>query len=161
MRVLDVGSGVGDVALLAAELVGPSGSVVGTDLSSAALAVARGRAAGLGHVTFVDGDPARMALDRRFDAVIGRYVLQFLADPADMLRQLVRHLRPGGLMVWHELDWDGARSFPPAPTYDRCCRWFVESPTRIGPQHPHGYALASADVHRSGAAGTDAAAGML
>src|SRR5712691_4803629 len=45
MRVLDVGSGVGDVAFLAAQLVGDTGEVVGTDRSAAALAVARGRAA--------------------------------------------------------------------------------------------------------------------
>src|SRR5258707_6426475 len=44
MRVLDVGSGVGDVAFLAAKLVGQSGEVVGTDRSTAALAVARRRA---------------------------------------------------------------------------------------------------------------------
>ena len=127
MRVLDVGSGAGHVALLTAELVGPSGIVVGTDLSADALAAARERAAGLPHVTFVEGDPARLAFDAPFDAVVGGYVLQFLADPVDMLRQLARLLRPGGLMVWHELDWDGARSSPPAPTYNRCCRWFVQS----------------------------------
>jgi SAM-dependent methyltransferase len=43
MRVLDVGSGVGDVACLAAELVGATGEVLGTDRSAAALAVARER----------------------------------------------------------------------------------------------------------------------
>src|SRR6266513_4858996 len=44
MRVLDVGSGAGDVAFLAADLVGAKGEVVGTDRSGAALAKARQRA---------------------------------------------------------------------------------------------------------------------
>jgi len=58
MRVLDVGSGAGDVAFLAAELVGETGEVVGTDRSSAALAMARrrARARSLGNVDFLDGD---------------------------------------------------------------------------------------------------------
>jgi ubiquinone/menaquinone biosynthesis C-methylase UbiE len=59
MRVLDVGSGAGDVAFLAAELVGDSGNVVGADRVSAAIATARARAAskGLRNVTFREGDP--------------------------------------------------------------------------------------------------------
>lgn len=44
MRVLDIGSGTGDVAFLAAELVGPAGEVVGTDRSSVAIAAAKARA---------------------------------------------------------------------------------------------------------------------
>jgi predicted RNA methylase len=58
MRVLEVGSGAGDVALLAAELVGPEGEVVGVEVDGAALKVARGRAQSLGlrNVSFVQGD---------------------------------------------------------------------------------------------------------
>ncbi len=54
MRVLDVGSGAGDVAFLAAELVGPTGSVIGVDRSPAAVAAARTRALErkLGNVMF-------------------------------------------------------------------------------------------------------------
>jgi hypothetical protein len=37
------------------------------------------------------------------------------------------HLRPGGAIVFHEPDLGIARSLPPAPTYDRCCRWITES----------------------------------
>src|SRR5262245_17634360 len=73
MRVLDVGSGAGDVAFLAAELVGNSGEVVGVDRSEAALTAARG----LRNVSFREGDPTRMTFERAFDAVIGRYVLQY------------------------------------------------------------------------------------
>ena len=59
MRVLDVGSGAGEVALLAAELVGTTGEVIGVDKAPAALAVARARAAArsLPNVSFREGDP--------------------------------------------------------------------------------------------------------
>lgn len=128
-RVLDVGSGAGHVAFLAADLVGERGEVIGVDRAPAALAAARAEAKSrsLGRITFLEGDPAEMTFDRPFDAVIGRYVLMFQTDPSAMLRKLAAHLRPGGTIVFHEPDWDGARSFPPAPTYDRCCRWIVET----------------------------------
>jgi len=129
MRVLDVGSGAGDVAFLAAGLVGDTGEVVGVDRAPAALGVARGRAnaMSLRNVSFREGDPADMTFEQPFDAVVGRYILMFQRDPTSMLRKLVAHVRPGGVVVFHEPDWDSVRSFPPVPTYDRCCRWIVET----------------------------------
>jgi ubiquinone/menaquinone biosynthesis C-methylase UbiE len=129
MRVLDVGSGAGDVALLAADLVGETGEVIGVDRVPAALEVARARATSrsLRNVSFRDGDPAALAFERPFDAVIGRYVLQFQPDPSAMLCKLAAHVRSGGLIVFHEIDHGGVGSVPPVPTYDRCCRWVIES----------------------------------
>jgi ubiquinone/menaquinone biosynthesis C-methylase UbiE len=129
MRVLDVGSGAGDVALLAAELVGASGAVVGVDRVSVAIEEARKRATALSlkNVTFCVGDPADLVFSRPFDAVVGRYVLQFLQDPAAMLRQLATQVRPGGPVVFHELDWGGVGSFPPVPTFDRVCQWGAQT----------------------------------
>jgi SAM-dependent methyltransferase len=137
MRVLDVGSGVGDVAFLAAEIVGAQGEVIGTDRVSTALSVARDRAGArsLGNVSFRAGDPAEMTFERPFDAVVGRYVLMFQRDPTTMLRKLVAHVRPGGVVVFHEPDWDSVRSFPPVPTYDRCCRW-IEKTLRLSGADP-------------------------
>src|SRR4051812_8624451 len=72
MRVLDVGSGAGDVAILARELVGESGEVVGADLSETGIATARQRVSGYSNVSFCVGDPTALTFDRPFDAVIGR-----------------------------------------------------------------------------------------
>jgi ubiquinone/menaquinone biosynthesis C-methylase UbiE len=121
MRVLDVGSGVGDVAFLVAELVGAAGEVVGTDRSGSALAVARERAATLaiGNVMFQEGDPAEMVFEQPFDAIVGRYVLMFQPDPVAMLRKLAVHARAGGVVAFHEPYRGGIRSFPPVPSYDR------------------------------------------
>jgi ubiquinone/menaquinone biosynthesis C-methylase UbiE len=129
MRVLEIGSGAGDVAFLVADLIGDTGEVVGVDRVSAAVETARARAGAreLKHVSFQTGDPAEMTFDRPFDAVIGRYVLQFQKQPAAMLRKLACHVRSGGLVVFHELDWSGLSSFPPSPTFDRCCRWGLET----------------------------------
>lgn len=129
MRVLDVGSGAGDVAFLAAELTGASGTVVGVDRVATAIDEARRRAAerALENVSFRVGDPADITFDQTFDAVIGRYVLQFQDDPGTMLRRLAAQVRPGGVLVFHEIDWGGVNSFPPVPSFDRACRWGAET----------------------------------
>jgi ubiquinone/menaquinone biosynthesis C-methylase UbiE len=69
MRVLDVGSGPGEVAFVSAELVGTSGQIVGVDRSATLLAMARARASerSLGNVTFHEGDPAEMTFEDPFD----------------------------------------------------------------------------------------------
>jgi SAM-dependent methyltransferase len=148
MRVLEVGSGAGDVAFLVTELVGATGEVIGADRSPVALEVARARADAGSHrnVFFRDGDPSEMTFDRPFDAVIGRYVLQFQPDPGAMLRKLAGHLRVGGLIAFHETDWDGVRSFPPSPIYDSCCRWIVETLRLRGAEMRMGIKLHSAFV---------------
>lgn len=134
MRVLDIGSGGGDVAILAAAIVGSSGEVTGTDRSPVAVAAAsaRVRQLGLSNVSFREGDPTMLAFERPFDAVVGRYVLMFSPDATAMLKGLVRHVKPGGIVVFHEVDWTGAKSFPPAPTYDRCHGWIVETFKKVG-----------------------------
>jgi SAM-dependent methyltransferase len=148
MVVLDVGSGAGDVALLAAELVGSSGEVVGVDRSRAALEVARARAAerSVQNVSFIEGDPAAIAFERSFDAAIGRYVLQFQDDPAAMLRTVATLVRPGGTVCFHELDWDGVRSMPPVPAYDRVCRLLEETIRASGAETHMGAKLFSAFI---------------
>jgi SAM-dependent methyltransferase len=128
MRVLDIGSGAGDVAFLAAELVGPTGEVLGIDRAAVAVAAATraARERGLANVAFREGDAARMRFERPFDAVVGRYVLLYQADAGATLRALSRHLRKGGLVVFHEPDWKAARSSPATPAYDNCWRWLQE-----------------------------------
>ena len=134
MRVLDVGSGAGDVALIATELVGAAGQVVGVDRDGAAVAAAqlRAAAAGASNVTFLHGDPAEMTLHGPFDAAVGRYVLMFQNDPASMLRKVAAHVRPGGVVVFHEPDRDGIRSYPPVPAYERWCQLVDETFRRWG-----------------------------
>ncbi len=121
MKVLEVGSGAGDVALLAAELVGPSGTVIGVDNNPAILETARARtqAARLTQVSFVESDLTDLVLDDTFDAVVGRYILQHLRDPVLALRQLVRHLRPGGIVAFQEADLTRlGTSVPPVPLFE-------------------------------------------
>ena len=121
MRVLDVGSGAGDVAMLAAELVGPSGWVVGIDRNSQVLSIAMERAnsAGFEHLSFHEAAVETFVDDAGFDLVIGRYVLIHQTDPVAFLRAAARLVRPGGSMAFHELRLrDAFRSAPNVPLWE-------------------------------------------
>ena len=106
MKVLDIGSGAGDVSFLVAELVGPTGCVVGVDANPDIVEAARTRArsAGLTHVSFKAGDIRDLQLDPDFDAVVGRLVLMYSSEPAATLRSALRHVRSTGLAVFQEMN---------------------------------------------------------
>src|SRR5690348_8425537 len=84
-----------------------------------------------------------MTFDQPFDAVVGRYVLQFIPDPSAAVARLANHLRSGGVIVFHELNWEGARSSPPAPTYDQVCGWIRQTLESAGHQFCLGAKLGS------------------
>src|SRR5882757_4659632 len=87
-RVLDIGSGVGDVAMLVAKMVGPTGEVVGVERDVITMAVAKSRLAeaGLHNVSFMESDVGHVVSSEPFDAVVGRLILEFLPDPGAVLR---------------------------------------------------------------------------
>jgi len=106
MKVLDVGSGVGDVALLLAELVGPEGKVVGVDMDGGALEKARKRVEQLElrNVEFVQGDIRTISLPAPFDAAVGRLVLLYFADPVAALARIATQVRAGGIVAFQEIE---------------------------------------------------------
>jgi SAM-dependent methyltransferase len=136
MSVLDVGCGPGAVSLLAAELVGASGKVLGIDASADMLEVAQTRAqtAGLEHVSFQAADLRTLVLDQQFDALIGRFILMHLPQPETVLRQLLRAVRPGGIVVFQEYDLSSFADafYPPSPLWEQTWRLSTLSFQRAG-----------------------------
>lgn len=127
MRILDVGTGTGAVAGLAAELVGPEGSVVGVDRMPEVLEIARKRGAQHPNLSFLEGDPAEMEFEQPFDGIVGRFILVYYPDPASTLRRLTSKLRPGGLLMFQEPDCTGVRALHDLPIFRRNDRWIVET----------------------------------
>ncbi len=127
MKVLDVGSGAGDVALTLAEFVGPEGKVVGVDLNADILETAKTRAdaAGYENTEFIAGDTRTLELPSDFDAVVGRLVLMYMADPAEALQHLTTHLRPGGIAAFQEVDFSPytAAVHPDTPLINDLVDW--------------------------------------
>ena len=136
MKVLDIGSGAGDVTFAAAELVGSEGEVLGVDMNPEILETARTRAqaAGLANVQFVAGDAQTLDLPNDFDALIGRLVLMYLPNPVDTLKQLATRLRPGGIVAFQEVDFTTYSSIarPETPMMNQLAEWGVEVFRRSG-----------------------------
>jgi SAM-dependent methyltransferase len=103
-RVLDIATGHGEPAVSAARIVGPTGRVVGVDLSPAMVEVARQRAAGLDNAEFLEGDMESIGDQvRSFDVVLSRFGLMFAVDHVAAFRKLADVLVPGGVLaaaVW-------------------------------------------------------------
>jgi SAM-dependent methyltransferase len=141
-RVLDLGCGAGDVAMLAAELVGPSGSVVGIDRDQEVIAVAKERAqmAGLGQIDFEAVSVEAFSDPEPFDAVIGRYVLIHQADPAALIRAAAGLVRPGGVVAFHELSIRGplVQSLPSVTLWQQAGEWIRLAFQAVAPHHDAG-----------------------
>ena len=128
MRVLELGSGAGDVAMLAARLVGREGEVVGVerDPQAVASATARVSQAGLSNVRFIQGDAQTLdGVADGFDAAVGRLVLMYLPDPAAALRRAAGLVRPGGLVCFHEGDMAYDWAAPMTPLWMQMRLWFL------------------------------------
>jgi arsenite methyltransferase len=100
-RVLDLGSGAGTDSLVAAQMVGPGGSVTGIDMTPEMLAKARGAAAEMGatNVEFVEAEAERLPFpDGSFDVVISNGVIDLVPDKDAVFSELFRVLAPGGRM---------------------------------------------------------------
>lgn len=134
MRVLDLGTGAGDVALEAAEMVGPTGSVVGIDQSVPALTLAARRVEqrAVTNVSFVQGDIEDIDLIDEFDAVVGRLVLLYMPKPDRVLAKFARLVRPGGVVAMMEYEMTAAGTLPPTELSSRIVGWIASAFQRSG-----------------------------
>jgi len=143
-RVLDLGSGVGDVAMMAARVVGSSGRVVAVERDSRSIARARTRVADAGceNVSFTECDVRQLPADQPFDAVVGRFILQFLSDPVVGLQSVCQLVRPGGIVAFHEPCWTPILPLAAnLPLWSACASLVRESLERSGGNTEMGLAL--------------------
>jgi ubiquinone/menaquinone biosynthesis C-methylase UbiE len=123
MRVLDMACGVGTVSCWLAGQVGPTGKVVAADISASQLGVARAAWEACGDLPEIDFVEAS-AYDTRmpaesFDLVHCRLMLCHIECPEAVLREFYRLLKPGGVLVCHELYLDGVLAAPRCKGYER------------------------------------------
>ncbi len=117
VSVLDVGCGPGTITVDIAERVAP-GRVVGMDFSTEIVeqAAARAEERGLTNVEFMVGDAYELPFDDgAFDIVHAHQVLQHVARPIDVLREMRRVRSAGGVVAARDVDWGGTMWHPELP----------------------------------------------
>jgi SAM-dependent methyltransferase len=132
LSVLDVGCGSGAITREIARAVGPTGNVVGVDVSQHLLAQAAAGAVGLPNLAFEVGDVFRLPYRDAFDVVTAARVLQWLAEPAAALRSMLTAVKPGGTVAVLDYSHAKARWEPEPPAaftrfYDAFLAWRAEA----------------------------------
>jgi ubiquinone/menaquinone biosynthesis C-methylase UbiE len=105
-RVVDVGSGAGFDSFVAAHQAGPTGKVIGVDMTEEMLAKSRSTAATLGltHIEFREGLAENLPVDDGWaDVVISNGVINLCADKKAVFSEILRVLRPGGRLQFADI----------------------------------------------------------
>lgn len=133
-RCAEIGCGPGQVTLAMAALVGPTGAAVGIDMDPVKLAVARERAArrGLGHAEFRTANVRDWRESAIYDCVYARFLLSHLPDRLAILERMRNSLRPGGVLVVEDIDFEGVFSYPTNAAFTRYCTLYREVNRRTG-----------------------------
>jgi ubiquinone/menaquinone biosynthesis C-methylase UbiE len=134
MHVLDLGCGVGDVSMLAARMVGTDGKVLGIDRNALSVATARQRAAAAGvrNVRFDTAELGSFDTTETYHALLGRFVLAFMPDPAATLRRFQNFLKPRGIIAFQEGDMEETSAVPASELLTRVRSWCVAGFKAVG-----------------------------
>lgn len=151
LDVLDLGSGPGTITVDLAARVTP-GTVVGIDAAAEVVAAASRLAAerGLENVTFRTGNAYALELaDASVDVAHAHQVLQHVADPVAVLREMARVVRPGGIVAARDVDYGGAIWYPALPGLDDWLRIY-DAVHRAGGGEPNAGRRLLAWAHLAG-----------
>jgi ubiquinone/menaquinone biosynthesis C-methylase UbiE len=153
MHALDVGCGTGAAMRLIADVVGPSGRVIGLDCDEAlgAEALSRLRSTGPDVFEFIAGDfDAATPIDgQQFGLVLARLLVLHCTDPVKTIRRLWQWVKPGGVLLVMEYDMTTFRAIPAHPVakkaFDLMCELFraLGKDVEIGSRMPELFRRAS------------------
>ena len=132
-RVLDIGCGCGGSSLAFARAVGPAGEVIGADVSTAVLEVARGTAAA--NTRYIHADAAGHDFSGTdADLLTSRFGVMFFGDPDAAFGNLRRALKPSGRLAF--ACWRSLAANPWVRVPMQAILTVMEAPPRPGPEDP-------------------------
>jgi ubiquinone/menaquinone biosynthesis C-methylase UbiE len=126
----DIGCGGGDVTLEFARRIGPRGKVIGADMDETKLDIARRETEALGirnvEFRYLDIRSPRNDISSDFDVVYARFLLTHLDDPSRAVSAFYRYLRPGGLVIVEDIDFNGHFTYPESKAFHRYRELYCE-----------------------------------
>jgi ubiquinone/menaquinone biosynthesis C-methylase UbiE len=159
-RVLDVGSGLAQLARAFGRAVGSRGRVLGIERDPQQLAEAFRQAQQAGEENLIElraGDALALPLYASewgtFDVAHTRFVLEHVRDPLQVVRQMARAVRPGGRIVLQDDDHDVIRLWPEPPGFGSVWQAYLRTYDRLGNDPYIGRRLVTL-LHQAGAAPT-------
>ncbi len=134
MRAVDLGCGGGHVTLELAQMTAPDGLVTGVDVDAVKLDLARDEATHrqIDNVEFRTADVSRWDEPETYDLVYSRFLLQHLTERTELLGRMWKAVRPGGVLVVEDADFDGWACHPPNAGFDFFVRAYSEALRRRG-----------------------------
>jgi ubiquinone/menaquinone biosynthesis C-methylase UbiE len=117
---LDVGCGGGNVSLMAARMVGETGSVTGIDFDKEIISLAQKDAVkeGIKNITFEAISAEDITYNNQFDIVYARFLLSHLKSPMQVLQNMARNAKPGGKIIVQDVHFSGHFCYPPCKAFD-------------------------------------------
>jgi len=145
MRCIDLGCGGGAVTLEIATMIAPDGHVRGIDMDEVKLDLARAAAAtrGIENVEFRALNLNEWHETGAYDLVFCRFVLQHVRHPVEMLGRMWAAVRPGGVIIVEDPDFDGWCCHPPNDGFDFFLRAYSQAIAHWGGDHASGRKLYS------------------
>jgi ubiquinone/menaquinone biosynthesis C-methylase UbiE len=126
MKVIDCGCGPGTITIGLAQLVAP-GRVTGTDIGSSQIAIARENASSqeISNIEFIEANINQLPFaDNSFDVAFSHAVLEHLHSPVKVLQELLRVLKPDGVLGVRTPDWGGFLIAPSNSELERAIAYY-------------------------------------
>lgn len=136
-KVLDLGSGGGNVAMMIGGMVGNKGSVTAIDFDESIVALAKKQAEkdGIKNVQFQAESAYDITYSNEFDLVYSRFLLSHLQQPMDVLHKMVDAVKPGARIIVEDVDFTGHFSYPASTAFEQYVTLYSKAARQNG-QNP-------------------------
>ncbi|RYD58012.1 MAG: SAM-dependent methyltransferase [Sphingobacteriales bacterium] len=134
---LDVGCGGGNVSMMASQIVGGQGRVVGVDFDETIISLDNKdeQASGITNITYQAMSAYDIDFSNEFDTVYARFLLSHLTEPLKVLKRMAQSAKPGGKIVVEDIHFSGHFCYPACPAFDKYVQLFTEAGLKHG-QNP-------------------------
>jgi len=142
-KFLDVGSGGGNVALMAAKMVGETGHVTAIDFDAeiVRLAEAEAKSQNVLNIQYAVTDAYKIDYNGEFDIAYSRFLLSHLEKPEMVLNNMLKSLKPGGRIIVEDIDFSGHFCYPPCSAFDAYIEYYITAAKNTGQNPTMGLSL--------------------